>query len=504
MPSTEAGIGRGAIGVGAVIGLALACTRTAPTVEPVVATPERPAVSTQAEPEAEATEPRPPPRVSYDEGFAPPPGLTDTPGPLEIDWSILVVPDGVPGSLRGPPASPWSTQAELGAPAPPELLDPPPCRVERYLSHDLRPLRTVALQHDARGRVTRERIDDDTDGTIDLERRYAWGADGRLESLQEEHGPQPTCDGKVPGWAFRSDHVYDRHGTWLGAELRYDGELSEQGEWRSTQYDAAGRPLLWVSHRFGEVLAAELRQWDERGRPRAQTRYEGARPVVAERWLYPSEAEAYYALWDGEQWVVDRIALDGEGRPVTVQRDRDGDGRVDRHTRFEHDDQGHELARRTDADHDGVAEIEVLTRWDEAGRRVEVVRTSLEGTEREAWRYDEAGHLLRWSSKRDEHWAEDFEEHVYDDRGREIERRSERYQTVTSVSDLSGYVSREHWRGERDEQGRLLRATVLEGELGPNERIEYVYDCRKPYRRHPRRNPLDHPETAAECFQVFE
>lgn len=461
------------------------------------------APSTQARSEP-GPEPEPAPEVDYDDGFAPPPGLTRAVDALELDPSQLARPEGTPSSQRVAAVEAWSELAELDAPPLATREDDPPCRREHYLPHDARPLRTVELEHDAHGRLIRERVDHDTDGTIDVVRRYTWGSDDRLETLVERFGPQPSCAGVVPGWVDQTEHLYDRHGTWLGAELRTDGEQAEENEWRTTRYDLDGRPLLWARHRYGQAQLGETRRWDEQGRPLSRARFEYGQPVTAERWAYASPTERYYAVWADERWVVRRITLDEGGRPARVQRDDDEDGRVDANVIIEHDEQGRERWRRVDGDRDGEAEQVVETRWDEAGRKVSVVTTGPDGTARETWRYDDAGRLLRWSSKRDEHWAEDFESHQYDAEGREIERRAERYQQVASFSDLSGYVQREQWRAERDERGRLRTVTVLQGELGPNERIEHVYECREPYRRHPRRNPLDHPETAAECFEGFE
>lgn len=483
--------------VGVLVGACVRGTAPGPTVEPEPAS----RVETPAEVEAEVVTT---PRVDYDEGFSPPPGLVRPPDPLAVDESMLAEAKGAPASLRVEPVAPWSESASLDAPKLAEPTDDPPCRREHYLAHDARPLRTVALEHDARGRLTRERIDEDTDGTIDLDRRYGWGADGRLESLRERHGPQPACHGVDPAWVLHTEHRYDRFGTWLGALTREDGEIGDYPEWRHTAYDLDGRPLLWVRHQYGAVIAAETRRWDEQGRLLSKALFEGEEPVAVERWAYAGERERYHAVWMDGRWMVRRLVFDDQGRAVEIQRDDDGDGHVDAHTTIEHDEQGREIWRRTDGDRDGERETTVQTEWDAAGRKSAEVLIGPEGTSRRTWSYDDAGRLLRWSNKHDEHWAEDFESHRYDEQGREVERRSERYQQVTSASDLSGYVDREHWRGEYDDKGRLRTATVLEGELGPNERIEYVYDCRRPYRRHPRRNPLDHPETAAECFEVFE
>ncbi|MCA9708297.1 MAG: hypothetical protein KDK70_20770 [Myxococcales bacterium] len=226
-------------------------------------------------------------------------------------------------------------------------------------------------------------------------------------------------------------------------------------------------------------------------------------------WLTTSGAELL-VLTPQQVHIVDattgltRQVLDADGRVVLEQRDDDGDGEVDEWRRIAYDAQGREAGWVTDADADGRFESSTTVRWDDAGRRVEEVTTGPGGEARQIWAYDAAGRLLRWSSTQAGSWVEDFEAHAYDAQGRPIAYTAERSQQVTSVGDLSHYVSREHWTREYDEQGRLVREQVLQGVFGPDERVEHVYDCGTPYHHHPRRDPLDHPETAAECFETFE
>jgi YD repeat-containing protein len=225
-----------------------------------------------------------------------------------------------------------------------------------------------------------------------------------------------------------------------------------------------------------------------------------AQPWAVNRWHHVGERERYHARWVAGAWSVRRELLDAQGRVVVTQRDDDGDGTVDAREERSYDASGREVEGRTDTDLDGEPEIRAELRWDAEGRPLAKLLEAPDGTTRQTWRYDEQGRLLRWSQQRDGSWAEDFEEHRYDAHGQEIERKAERYQAVQSASDLSNYVTREHWQVERDAEGRLTRENVLNGDVGPDERIEHIYACRKPYVRHPRRNPLDHPKTAAECF----
>jgi len=444
-------------------------------------------------------------RVDVGEGFVPPSSLTRDAERLEVDWKVLVDPASVPAAKRQPLAEAWPEAVELQPPdAGQPRLDPLPCRSQHYLAHDPRPLRTVEFEHDAEGRVVRERIDNDTDGTVDLDLRYRWAADGRLESQQEGHGSEPSCAGPLPGWRLDMDHRYDGHGVWLGQEVLFNGELDDTPKWRRTDYDRAGRPIRWLHFQGGTVLGGATVEWDAQGRRVEEVVYEGDEPLRVDRWSYPSASERYQASWELGQWKVRREQLDADGHVVIIQMDEDFDGVVERRDVLRYDAEGREIERLVDADADGESETTIATRWGEGDHRLEELTEGPEGTRRQRWRWDDAGRLLRWSSKYDEGWAEDFEEHRYDEAGRELERESEVHVAVTSVSDIGGYSTREHWVGEYDEQGRLVRATVLAGDLGPNERIEYIYECSAPYRRHPRRNPLDHPETASECFGGFE
>lgn len=485
-------------GLGALL-LLVACPRGAPstTRRPVAPTP------TPAIERAPAPEPSGPaaPAVDPAEGFALPAGLLEPPSPLDVPWDELVAPADVPVAKRSPLAVPWPEGVELVPPPPSTFAsESRACRREHYLAHDPRPLRTVELEHDAKGRVVEQRVDDDTDGTIDLRSRYTFGADGKLLRVWERNGPQPSCSGKIPAWVVETTHRYDAHGVWLGGETRYGREVELGTVWRSTVYDAHGRPRRWVEHQHGAVIRALTLRWDERDRLIERVDYQAEQPWAVERWHHVGERERYHARWAAGAWSVRRELLDERGRVVVAQRDDDGDGTVDAREERIYDASGREVEGRTDIDLDGEADHRAQLRWDDEGRPLAKVVEGPTDTTRQTWRYDEGGRLLRWSQQRDGSWAEDFEEHRYDAHGQELERSSERYQRVQSASDLSSYVTREHWQVERDAEGRLVREHVLAGEIGPNERIEHIYDCRKPYRRHPRRNPLDHPRTAAECF----
>jgi YD repeat-containing protein len=485
--------------------LLLACPRGGTsTAEPTPTPTPAPApakASTPAPEPVAATEPG----VDPAEGYAPPPAFLQPPTQLDVPWAELVPPADVPVAQRTPLVMPWPAGVELTPPkAPAPSSEPRACRLAHFLPHDTRPLRTVEREHDAEGRVVEERIDDDTDGTIDVRIRYVFGPDGKLARERERFGPQPTCSGMQPAAITETTHRYDAHGVWLGGEVRYDGEVEQGTVWRNTSYDPRGRPWQWIEHQHGAVVRALRLRWDDRDRLTERADYLVAQPSVVERWHYVDDRERYHARWVVGAWTVERELLDPEGRVVVIQRDEDGDGTVDARVERSYDASGREVEGTTDADLDGEAEIRAELRWDTHGRPLSKITTGPKGTTRETWRYDDGGRLLRWSQQRDESWVEDYEEHRYDAHGNELERWVERYNAVPAASDLSSYVTREHWRVERDAEGRLVREHRLAGELGPNEQVEHIYDCRERYRRYPRRNPLDNPKTAAECFSGGE
>ncbi|MCA9712647.1 MAG: hypothetical protein KDK70_42860, partial [Myxococcales bacterium] len=179
------------------------------------------------------------------EGFAPPEGLTWPAPPLELSLLDLVPPAQLSPRERTVRSTPWPEGLRtlpLDAPTPtPDGSRP--CRQERYLPHDARPLQTVELEYDAQGRVVQERIDDDSDGTIDLRVRYAWATDGLLAQKIERFGPQPSCEGKIPGYTVTTTYDYDQHGAWLGQRRRADGQVDPDSVGRRVTYDEAERPV---------------------------------------------------------------------------------------------------------------------------------------------------------------------------------------------------------------------------------------------------------------------
>jgi len=481
---------------------ALACytvpSDESPTAVPV-ATP-RAVTSSEPTPTSEAAPGR---AADLDEGWSVPAGLLAPAPEARLEWE-LPPPPGEPAANRRPsPSQPqWEGMVDP-APSAPLAIDEVsrPCRREHFLAHDTRPLRTVELRYDTAGRRVSERMDDDTDGSIEFESTWTYGTDGRLERERHVTGAQPTCSGKLPKSSIEILHRYDAHGVWIGGQNRYDDRPEEKTAWRTNTYDADGRLLRYLVHPTHEPQRTVTLGWSDAGELLERVDYIGPTPRRIERWRVAADGSRWHAQWeDAKGWTATRTVHRADGHPLVIQHDDDGDGSVDGRTRWRYDDRGRQLAEERDRDGDGDADERTTFAHDDAGYLVGRVHEGREGTLREVWQYAPGGRLLRWTSKLDESWVEDVEEHVYDAGGRELERRIDRHHAVGSVGDLTNYVTHEHWRGERDGEGRLVREFVAAGELGPNERIEYSYDCKKPYRRHERRNPLDHPERAAECM----
>ncbi len=448
-----------------------------------------------------------PPDSSFDpsEGFDPPADLTAAATPFAIDDTVPREPADVRPRDRRDLRLAWPPPVEV---APSHPSEPPSaarwCRQEHYLEHDTRPLRTVALKRDRQGRPTRKRVDEDTDGTIDVDIRTTWSRDGRLARERTFHGPEPSCDGEIPGTRFDVGHRYDGFGVWQGERTLVDGQLDGSPRWHLNTYDDAGRPLRSIVHMDGVLLRAVTVRWDARDRVVETIRNNSTTTEYVERWAYdPGGRQRYHATMEAGNWTVVREQLDAQGRVVIEQIDVDGDGAVDRTTTIERDAAGLELTRRTDLNGDGQPDRVVQTTRDALGRPELELTTGPQGTGRRAWSWDEQGRLVRLTSKNDDSWVEDLEVHVFDGQGLEVERTIERHRSVDTASDVANYVDRQHWEREYDTQGRLVRELRLQGELGPNERIEYIYDCRQPYRVYPRRNPLDDPDTAPECLELM-
>lgn len=479
---------------GGLVGV-LACHRVAPPDEPTAA-------PTLAVPSAPVVVPAPAPVATLpaiDDPWSPPPALREPAKELVIDWE-RAPPKGVSAKLRKrAPSQPlWELLVDRPWSAPEPLDDVSrPCRRQHFLAHDTRPLRTVELRYDAGGRVTRERVDDDTDGTIELEHEWTWGADGLLEREHHRTSAQPSCSGRIPESVTEIRHRYDAHGVWLGGQTLYDGRPEEKTSWRTTTYDEherLTRYLVYPTHEPQRTLGFAWAGNDERIE---QVEHVGPSPRRIERWHTTSDGWRWHALWSGDGWAVDRTRLHGSGQPLVMQRDGDGDGRVDGLTVWHYDDQGRQLGEERDTDGDGDVDERLELQHDAAGFLVARVHTGPLGTRRETWEQRPDGKLLRWTSKLDESWVEDVVENVYDANGRELSRRSVHHHAVGAAGDVSNYVTRQHWRGERDAEGRLVRAFASAGELGPDERIEYSYDCSKAYRRHPRRDVFDR----AQCME---
>lgn len=477
-----------------------ACPRAATTVATPAGAPATAAAPTVDAAEPDAAEPAGAPAL--DEGYAPPPELVAPAPEIRIDWE-RPAPKGAPAGARTPtPSQPrWEALVDPPPSAPlPIDAASRPCRVQHFVPYDERPLRTVELRYDAAGRIVREIVDDDTDGSIESERTWAWGADGRLEHERERIPPQPSCTGKLPESVTEVRHRYDAHGVWIGGQTLYDGRLEAKTPWRTTTYDGEGRLLEYLVHPTHEPQRSVALRWGSGDVLLERVDYVGPTPRRVERWHQAPDGARYHAQWDGKGWAVSRTVLRPDGQPLAAQHDVDGDGRVDGLTRWRYDERGRTLAEEHDVDGDGDVDERTTLSHDDAGYLVERVHQGAKGTRRETWTMGPGGVLVRHTSKLDDSWVEDVEEHVYDASGREIERHVERHHAVESAGDLRNYVTQERWRGERDGEGRLVRALPSPGQLGPEERVEYAYDCRKPYRRFARRNPLDHPQTAAECM----
>jgi YD repeat-containing protein len=484
---------------------AVACHRVAPTEGPTGA-PARARAPEHAKgsaPEIEAAQANAAvTSLPAAEPWSPPAGLTEPGAEVVIDWE-RPPPKGVRAAARRPtPSQPlWELLVDRPWQAPVPLDDVSrPCRREHYLAHDTRPLRTVELKYDAAGRVVRERIDDDTDGSIELEHEWTWGSDGLLEREHHRTGAQPSCGGRIPESVVETRHRYDAHGVWLGGQTFYDGRPEEKPSWRTTTYDPEGHLTSYLVYPTYEPQRLTTMRWVGDDEMVEWLDHVGPSPTRVERWQAGSDGWRWHALWSGaDPWVVDRSRYSNGGLPLVTERDANGDGRVDARTVWRRDDQDRVLSEERDTDGDGDVDEHIEHEWDAAGKLVSRVHVGSAGTRRERSEYDAGGRLVRWTSKLDESWVEDVREYAFDATGRELERRTVYHHAVGSVGDVRNYVTREHWRGERDGEGRLVRAFVEAGEIGPDERVEYSYDCSKPYRRHPRRNPLDHPERAPEC-----
>lgn len=475
----------------------LACHRGAPPAEPTAAPtrtePSVPVVAPAADPAAAPASSPAATLPAIDDAWSPPAALREPAKELVIDWERQP-PKGVSAKERRRTASQFRWEFLVDRPwAAPTPLDDGsrPCLRQHFLAHDTRPLRTVALRYDAAGRVARERIDDDTDGTIELEHEWTWGSDGLLERELHRTSAQPSCSGRIPESVTEVRHRYDAHGVWLGGQNIYDGRPEEKTSWRLTTYDAQERLtsyLVYPTHEPQRTLGFawsgddEMIEWIE---------HVGPSPRRVERWSAASDGWRWHALWTGDGWAVDRTRSHASGQPLVTQRDGDGDGQVDGLTVWRYDDNGRLLTEERDTDGDGDVDERIESQHDAAGFLVARVHAGPAGTRRETWEQRPDGKLLRWTSKLEESWVEDVTEHVYDASGRELEHRSVHHHAVGSVGDVTNYVTRQHWRGERDAEGRLVRAFASAGELGPDERVEYSYDCSKPYRRHPRRDVFD-------------
>lgn len=485
----------------------LGCPSAAEPGEPT-STPEP--VGTPGLADPSVSDPAPAPGASptatqrvLDEGWSIPATLRDPVPELVIDWE-RPPPKGVPAAerRRSPSQLQWELLVDAASTAPQPLDDVSrPCRRQHFLAHDTRPLRTVESKYDEAGRLARERVDDDTDGTIDLEHTYTWGADGLLERERHVTGAQPSCSGRIPESVVETRHRYDEHGVWLGGQTFYDGRAEDKTAWRTSAYDQEGRVTRYLVYPTHEPQRTRMLRWAGDDELVEWLDYTGPSVDRIERWLAASDGVRWHALWSGGPWQLDRTVHDASGHPLVTQHDTNGDGRVDGRTVWSYDAQGRQLAEERDTDGDGDVDERIELEHDAAGHLVGRVHAGPAGTKRETWKNDAGGRLVRWTSKVDESWVEDVMEHVYDASGRELERQSVHHHAVSSVGDVRNYVTREHWRGERDGEGRLLRAFVSEGELGPDERIEYQYDCSQRYHRHPRRNPLDDPARAAECMR---
>jgi hypothetical protein len=471
----------------------LAC-HTAPPIESPTAAPVVPAPApVSREPPTPTPEPATTKVADLDEGWSLPAGLLEPAPEAHLEWE-LPAPAGEAAPNRRPsPSQPqWEGMVDPAPSAPPAVDEVSrPCRRAHFLAHDTRPLRTVELRYDAAGRRVFERTDDDTDGTMEFESTWSYGADGRLERERHVTASQPSCGGRIPESVTETRHRYDAHGVWIGGQNRYDGRPEEQTAWRTTTYDAEGRLVHYLVHPTHEPQRTLALRWGD-GELLERVDHTGPTPRRIERWHVAADGSRWHAMWeDGKPWTVTRTVQRADGQPQVIQHDVDGDGRVDGRTLWTYDDKGRQLVEERDTDGDGDADEHTTYAHDDVGYLAGRVHTGLEGTRRETWQYAPGGQLLRRTSKLDESWVEDVEEHVYDAGGHEIERRTDLHHAVGSVGDLRSYVTHEHWHAERDGEGRRVREFVAQGEIGPDERVEYSYDCKKPYRRYPRRNLFD-------------
>lgn len=471
----------------------LACHRTVSLEEPTAA-PTRAWSPAAAATAASASAPAPTATLPpIDEAWVPPAGLREPAKDLVIDWE-RPPPQGVSAKGRrlAPSRFRWEFLVDRPLATPTPLDDVSrPCLRQHFLAYDTRPLRTVVLRYDAGGRVVRERVDEDTDGTIELEHEWTWGSDGLLERELHRTSAQPSCSGRIPESVTVTRHRYDAHGVWLGGQIAYDGRPQEKPSWRMTTYDGEERLTSYLVYPTHEPQRSTTFGWTEGDEMTERIEHVGSWPRRVERWHTASDGWRWHALWTSEGWVVDRTRYHASGQPLVMQRDDDDDGRVDAHSVWSYDEQSRVSSEERDTDGDGDVDERIESQHDAAGFLVSRVHTGPAGTRRETWEHGPDGKLRRWTSKVDGSWVEDVMENVYDAAGRELERHSVHHQAVRSAGDVTNYVSRSHWRGERDGQGRLLRAFVSAGELGPDERVEYSYDCKRPYRRYPRRDVFD-------------
>ena len=121
--------------------------------------------------------------------------------------------------------------------------------------------------------------------------------------------------------------------------------------------DAATTPDVGAGERTFRLVGIE------------QGRFDGGRTIVEYRWNAAGEVvEERTTSSDDGLRVVSLVHVDG--RPVTGEEDRGGDGTVDVRRRYVHDDAGHLVLREIDEDLDGVYERSIVWEIDERGLAV--------------------------------------------------------------------------------------------------------------------------------------